>query len=83
MKLVVAEVKDGKLTKSTLEMVTAARECGVDGPVAVLVLGADASAEAAGVADRVLTVQATEYDAEVWAAAVAQVAKEQGAKVVL
>lgn len=89
MKLVVAELKDGKLAKSAYELVTAARECGVGGPVAVLLPGSDVSAasgEAAGIADRVLTLQAAElaqYDAELWSAAVAQVAKAQGAKVVL
>jgi len=89
MILVVAEYANGKLSKSTYEMVTAARESGVAGPVGVLVLGSDVSsiaAEAATVAASVFVADKLElahYDAELWAAAVAQVAKAQGATAVL
>ena len=39
MILIVAEHNGGKLAKSTLEMVTAARESGREGPITLLVLG--------------------------------------------
>ena len=88
MILVVAEVKDGKLSKSTRENIQAARACGAATPVGVLVLGdnIDAAAqEAAKFADVVLTVQSSDvarFDAELWAAAVAQVAQSEGAEAV-
>jgi electron transfer flavoprotein alpha subunit len=78
MKIVVAE----KSVKSTLEMVQAARECGREGAVAVLVLSGVAADDVAAAADIVLTANAGPYDAEVWAAAVAQVAKSEGATTV-
>ena len=89
MILIVAEYANGKLSKSTYEMVTAARECGVAGPVGLLVAGSDVSAvvaEAATVAESVFVADKPElahYDAELWAAAASQVAKAQGAAVVL
>jgi electron transfer flavoprotein alpha subunit len=93
MKLVVAEQSAGaepndkKLSKSTYEMVSAARGLGIDVAVLVLGSGVDAvAAEAAALVERVLTVDAAElaqYDAELWATAVAQVAKSEEASVVL
>ena len=89
MIVVVAEYKAGKLAKSTYEMVTAARECGVDGPVAVLLIGKDVNAltaEAAALADTVQVINTPEvaqYDAEVWAAAVAFAAQSVSANTVI
>lgn len=89
MILIVAEHAGGKLAKSTLEMVTAARESGREGPVTVLVLGqgvAEVATAAAAVADQVLVAdlpQLAQYNAEVWAAAAAQIAQEGEAHTVL
>ena len=89
MILVVAETTNGKLSKSTAEMVTAARGCGVDGPVAVLLLleaGSELAREAGRIADSVVLIEGAEfahYDAEIWAAAIAEVAKAEGAALVL
>ncbi|ABF45022.1 electron transfer flavoprotein subunit alpha/FixB family protein [Deinococcus geothermalis] len=89
MILIVAEHAGGKLAKSTLEMVTAARGSGREGPVTVLVLGqgvADVANEAAKYADQVLVAdlpQLAQYNAELWAAAVAQIAREGEAHTVL
>ncbi|MBZ9751437.1 electron transfer flavoprotein subunit alpha/FixB family protein [Deinococcus sp. HMF7604] len=89
MILIVAEHSAGKLAKSTLEMVTAARDSGREGPVTVLVLGqnvAPIATEAAAVADQVLVadlpVLAT-YNAEAWAAATTQIAGEGEAHTVI
>jgi electron transfer flavoprotein alpha subunit len=87
--LVVAEHMGGKLAKASLEMVTAARSCGREGPITVLVLGqnvAGVAAEAAQVADQVLVGDLSElatYDAELWAAATAQIAREGEAHTVI
>ena len=87
MILVVAEQKDGKLAKSTYEMVGAAR--GLGSEVALVLLGQVAQAlasEAASLAGKVLVIEAAElasYDAELYAAAVAQVAQNEGAEVVI
>jgi electron transfer flavoprotein alpha subunit len=89
MILVIAEHAKGKLSKSTLEMVTAARQAGREGPVALVVLGsgvATVAQQAATFADQVLvadTPECAEFDAEVWAAAVAQIAREGEAHTVL
>ncbi|GGO24007.1 electron transfer flavoprotein subunit alpha/FixB family protein [Deinococcus humi] len=89
MILVVAEYAGGKLGKSTLEMVTAARESGREGPITLLVLGqgvTDVATEAAAVADQVLVGDLgalAQYNPEVWAAAVAQIAREGEASTVL
>ncbi|WP_291429524.1 electron transfer flavoprotein subunit alpha/FixB family protein [Deinococcus sp.] len=89
MILIVAEHTAGKLAKSTLEMVTAARESGREGPVTLLVLGqnvAAVAAEAAAVADQVLVADLpalAAYNAEVWAAATTQIAQEGEASVVM
>jgi electron transfer flavoprotein alpha subunit len=89
MILVVAEYANGKLSKSSYEMVQAARESGREGPVTLLVLGHSISAiatEAANIADQVLVADQPElqqYDPEIWAAAVAQIASEGEATLVL
>jgi electron transfer flavoprotein alpha subunit len=89
MILLVAEHANGKLSKSTLEMITAARNLGPEGPITLLVLGssiASVAAQAALFADQVLVADMPElaqYDAEVWAAAVAQIAREGEAHTVL
>lgn len=89
MILIVAEHAGGKLAKATLEMVTAARDSGREGPVTLLVLGqnmAGVAKEAAAVADQVLVADLpalATYNAEVWAAAAAQIAREGEATTVL
>jgi electron transfer flavoprotein alpha subunit len=89
MILLVAEYSNGKLSKSTLEMTTAARGMGREGPITLLVLGseiASVAAQAALFADQVLvadTPELLQYDAEVWAAAVAQIAKEGEAHTII
>ena len=89
MILVVAEQAGGKLAKSTYEMVSAARTCGRTGPVALLLMGAAGDSvigEAAGLCHTILEANAAElapYDAELWAAAVAQVAEAEDADTVL
>ncbi|WP_022801421.1 electron transfer flavoprotein subunit alpha/FixB family protein [Deinococcus ficus] len=89
MILIVAEHAGGKLGKSTLEMVTAARESGREGPITLLVLGQGVAAvakEAAAVADQVLVADLpglAQYNAEVWAAATAQIAQEGEASTVI
>ena len=89
MILVVAEYANGRLSKSTRELVSAARACGVEGQVAALVLGSGVgtiAGEAALLAEQVLVADRVElatYDAELWAAAVAQIAREGEAALVL
>ena len=89
MILIVAEHANGALSKSAYKLVTAARELKREGGVAALVLGsgvAQVAAAAALIADQVLVADSAElaqYDAEVWSAAVAQIAKEGEAEVVL
>ncbi|AWT35165.1 electron transfer flavoprotein subunit alpha [Deinococcus arenae] len=89
MILIVAEHAAGKLAKATLEMVTAARESGREGPVTLLVLGQNVAAvatEAAAVADQVLVAdlpRLATYNAEVWAAAATQIAQEGEAHTVI
>ena len=89
MILIVAEHASGALSKSAYELVTAARALKREGGVAALVLGsgvAQVAASAALIADQVLvadSAELAEYDAEVWAAAVAQIAKEGEAEAVL
>jgi electron transfer flavoprotein alpha subunit len=88
MILIVAEHANGKLSKSAYELATAARGLG-RGDVAALVLGSGVAAVAASVAliaDQVLvgdSAELAQYDAEVWSAAVAQIAAEGEAEVVL
>jgi len=89
MILIVAEQANGKLSKSTYEMVQAARDVGRDAPVTVLVLGsgvASVAVEAAKIAHQVLVADLTaleHYDPELWSAAVAQIATEGEASLVL
>ncbi|WP_293910059.1 electron transfer flavoprotein subunit alpha/FixB family protein [Deinococcus sp.] len=89
MILVVAEHTGGKLAKASLEMVSAARSSGREGPITLLVLGhgvAGVAAEAAAVADQVLVADLSElatYDAELWAAATAQIARAGEAHTVI
>ncbi len=88
MILIVAEHDGNKLRKTNLEMVNAARGLN-SGPVTLLVLGADVGnvpVEAAKYADQVLVGQDAmlePFNAQVWAQAVTQVAKDGGASVVL
>ncbi|MFC5847463.1 electron transfer flavoprotein subunit alpha/FixB family protein [Deinococcus petrolearius] len=92
MILIVAEHAGGKLAKSTLEMVTAARDvagAGREGPLTLLVLGqnvAGVATEAARYAEQVLVADLPElaaYDPERWAAAAAQIAQEGEANLVV
>jgi electron transfer flavoprotein alpha subunit len=89
MILIVVEHANGKVSKSTWEMVTAARDLGREAPVAALVLGsniASVAAEIARAVDQVLVADLptlAQYDPELWSAAVAQIATEGEATVVL
>ncbi|WP_310582621.1 electron transfer flavoprotein subunit alpha/FixB family protein [Deinococcus sp.] len=89
MILIVAEHSAGRLVKATLEMVSAARQSGREGPVTLLVLGQNVAAvatEAANYADQVLvgdSAALAEYNAETWAAAAAQIAREGEASTVI
>lgn len=89
MILLVVAYADGKVSKSTYELVTAAHQMGREGPVTALVLGngiAAVASEAASVADQVLVADKPElaqYDPEVWSAAVAQIAREGEAHTIL
>ncbi len=93
MILVIVEHAGGKVSKSTWEMVTAARELaqqvGGEAPVTALMLGreiAPVAAEIARSVDQVLVADLpalAQYDPELWSAAVAQVATEGEARAVL
>jgi len=89
MILIVAEHANGKLSKSSYEMTQAACDCGREGPLTLLVLGSNVAAVAAQAAllgDQVLVADLpalAEYDPELWAAAVAQIASEGEAHTVL
>ncbi len=89
MILLVVEHSGGKLSKSTLEMTTAARGLGREGPITLLVLGSgvcSVAEQAAGFADQVLVADKPElaqYDPEVWSSAVAQIAQQGEAHTVL
>ena len=89
MILLVVEYSQGKVSKSTKEMATAARGIGREGPITLLVLGsgvASVAEDAALFADQVLVADKPElaqYDPEVWASAVAQIAKQGEAHTVL
>ncbi|WP_260736557.1 electron transfer flavoprotein subunit alpha/FixB family protein [Tunturiibacter lichenicola] len=89
MILIVVEYANGKVSKSTWEMVTAARELGREAPITALVLGSNIAAVAAEIAkavDQVLVADLpalAQYDPELWSAAVAQIATEGEASVVL
>jgi electron transfer flavoprotein alpha subunit len=89
MILIVVEYANGKVSKSTWEMITAARESGREAPLTALVLGSNIAAVAAEVAravDQVLVADLpalAQYDPELWSAAVAQIATEGEANLVL
>jgi electron transfer flavoprotein alpha subunit len=93
MILIVVEHANGKVSKSTWEMVTAARELaqqmGREAPVTALVLGSGIAPIAAEIAkgiDQVLVADLpalAQYDPELWSAAVAQIATEGEASVIL
>jgi electron transfer flavoprotein alpha subunit len=89
MILIVVEHANGKVSKNTYEMVTCARELGREGPVAALVLGSatvTVANEVALLVDQVLVADhadLAQYDPEIWAAAVAQIAGEGEANAVL
>jgi electron transfer flavoprotein alpha subunit len=89
MILVLAEYANGKLSKSSYEMVQAARESSREGPVTLLVLGssiAAIAAQAATIADQVLVADMPDlqhYDPELWAAAITQIAHEGEATLIL
>jgi electron transfer flavoprotein alpha subunit len=93
MILIVVEHTNGKVSKSTWEMVTAARELaqqrGGDPSITALVLGsniASVAAEIARAVDQVLVADLpalAQYDPVLWSAAVAQIATEGEASVVL
>ena len=89
MILIVAEHANGALSKSAYELVTAARGLKREGGVTALVLGngvGSVAAAAALVADQVLvadTPEMAQYDAEIWSAAVAQIATVGEAEVVM
>ncbi|ADY26678.1 Electron transfer flavoprotein alpha subunit [Deinococcus proteolyticus MRP] len=89
MILIIAEHKDGQLSKSTAEMIQAARASGQSGPVTVLVLGSgvnEVANQAAQFADQVLVADRPElsvYNAETWTAAAAQIAQQGQANTVM
>jgi electron transfer flavoprotein alpha subunit len=93
MILIVVEHANGKVSKSTWEMVTAARELaqdmGREDPITALVLGSNIAPIAAEIArgvDQVLVADLpalAQYDPELWSAAVAQIATEGEASVIL
>jgi electron transfer flavoprotein alpha subunit len=89
MILLVVEHANGKLTKSTYEMVTVARRLDRAGPITALVLGSavtSVATEVALVVDQVLVgdlPELAQYDPEFWGVAVAQIAAEGEANVIL
>lgn len=89
MILLVVEYANGNVSKSTYEMVTCARQLGREGPVAALVLGSGVGPIANEIAlavDQVLVADnpaLEQYDPELWAAAVAQIATEGESDAVL
>ncbi|HEV2272961.1 MAG TPA: electron transfer flavoprotein subunit alpha/FixB family protein [Acidobacteriaceae bacterium] len=89
MILVVMDHANGKLNKNAAGLVAAARGLGREGPITGLVLGSGVAAaanEAALLVEQVLVADLpalSEYDAEIWAAAVAQIAREGGAHTIL
>ncbi len=91
MILIVAEHKDGHLRKSALELVSAAKslQAGLGGDLAGLVIGHDTQAAAGELAKLLDTVYSisdaafSEFRAETYTAAVAQLAQEKNAKAVL
>lgn len=88
MILLVVEYANRKVSKSTYEMITCARESGREGPIAALVLGSDVASIATEIAlavDQVLIAdlpQLSQYDPELWSSAVSQIASEGDANIV-
>lgn len=89
MILIVVEHANGRVTKSTYEMVSCARQIGREGPIAALVLGSGVAAiatEIARIVEQVLVADHAsleQYDPEIWSAAVAQIAVEGEADTIL
>jgi electron transfer flavoprotein alpha subunit len=91
MILVLADQSKGKLTKSTLEVIAAARSLNRAGGVTALVLGSGSSVaavatEAARFTDQVLVADSpalAQYDPELWTAAITQIAREGEAHTIL
>ncbi|MBB5326608.1 electron transfer flavoprotein subunit alpha/FixB family protein [Tunturiibacter gelidoferens] len=89
MILIVVEYANGKVSKSTWEMITAARELGREAPLTAFVLGSNIAAiadEVARAVDQVLVADLpalAQYDPELWSAAVAQIATEGEANLLL
>lgn len=89
MILVVVAHADGRVGRSTFGLIAAARQIGRSGPVTALVLGsgvAGVATEIAPYVDQVLVADRKElaqYDPQVWAAAVAQIAHEGEADTIL
>jgi electron transfer flavoprotein alpha subunit len=89
MIVLVVEHANGKVSKSTYEMVACARQLGREGPLTALVLGSGVAAiasEVALVVDQVLVgdhPDLAQYDPELWAAAVAQIIREGEAHTIL
>ncbi len=89
MILVVASHANGRLSKSTYELVSAARAVANGDPIAIVVLGHqlnEVAAEATRLAEQVLVADLpvlASYRPEVWAQAIAWVASEGSARMVL
>lgn len=91
MILVVASHSKGKLTKSTFELVSAARQLNAGMPIAIAVLGHGAevdpiAAQAAALADQVLVANQPElagFNPEVWSQAASFIAAEGECRLVL
>ena len=89
MILVMAAHGKGRLSKATYELVSAARQVGGEEPIAILVLGSgvDAvAAEATQLAEQVLVADQpalAHFEPELWSQAVAAIATEGEAKLVL
>jgi len=89
MILFVIANENGRLTRVSYELATAARRIAPEGPLLALVIGGgagQAAQQAAHIADRVLVADRPEleqYNPELWSAAVAQVAQAVHASAVL
>ena len=89
MILILAEHAEGKLAKTASELTHAARSLHREGPITLLVLGSSVAAiatQAALIADQVLvadTPALAAYDPELYAAALAQIAREGDAHTIL
>ena len=89
MILVVASHANGRLNKASYELVSVARQIGADLPIAMLVPGRNVdtvAAEAAKLTDQVLVADhpvLAKYSPEAWAQAVAWVANEGSARLIL